>query len=83
MCLGQVLNEQQRFAEAEAACREAIRLDPGLAVAHSGLGDVMLKFNRCREAEEAFREATRLDPDSAGRSRFAATVAKLGCWVEI
>ncbi len=81
--LGVVAYRTKRYSAAEASFREAIRLDPGLANAHSGLGDVMVKFNRRREAEEAFREAARLDPDSAGRNRFAATMTKLGRWVEI
>ena len=36
--LGDVLREPDRFPEAEAAYREAIRLDPALAAAHVNLG---------------------------------------------
>lgn len=81
--LGVVAYRTKHYSAAEASFREAIRLDPGLGKAHSGLGDVMVKFNRRREAEEAYREAARVDPDSAGLNRFAATMTKLGRWVEI
>jgi hypothetical protein len=58
-----MLNDQGRHTEAEAACREAIRLkadDPG---AHRNLGLALAQQVRLREAEAAFREAARLKPD--------------------
>jgi Flp pilus assembly protein TadD len=51
--------------EAEAALREAIRLNPGLSSAHLNLGNVLDDTKRRREAEAAYREAIRLDPGLA------------------
>jgi tetratricopeptide (TPR) repeat protein len=58
--------EGQRHAEAEAAYREAVRLDPFYAGAHNGLGNVLVSLRRYAEAEAAYREAVRLDPSYAG-----------------
>jgi tetratricopeptide (TPR) repeat protein len=52
----------KRFDEAEAAYREAIRLDPTYVYAWTGLGNLLEKLKRSDEAEAAFREAIRLDP---------------------
>jgi tetratricopeptide (TPR) repeat protein len=62
---GNLLLNQRRFADAEAAYREAIRLDPGLAVAHNNLGNVLEATQRYGEAEAAYREAIRLYPGFA------------------
>jgi Flp pilus assembly protein TadD len=35
--LGSLLIDLKRYAEAEAECREAIRLSPDFAIAHNGL----------------------------------------------
>jgi Flp pilus assembly protein TadD len=59
------LFRQGRYTEAEAAYREAIRLDPALADAHNDLGLVLRDTGRLAEAEAAYREAIRLDPDYA------------------
>ena len=59
------LGDQGRHAEAEAAYREAIRLDPGSAGAHHGLGRVLWDVKRLGEAEASLREAIRLNPDDA------------------
>ena len=79
-----LLYDQRRYADAEAASREAIRLDPGLAIAHNNLGAALRRLSRYPEAEAALREAIRLDPglaiahyslgdvlDELGRSREA------------
>ena len=55
------LSDQKRHAEAEAAQRVAITLDPGQAIYHHHLGLALSGQGRRAEAEEAFREATRLD----------------------
>jgi tetratricopeptide (TPR) repeat protein len=54
-----------RYADAEAAYREAIRLDPGNADAHNDLGYMLGIVNRYPEAEVALREAIRLNPGHA------------------
>jgi tetratricopeptide (TPR) repeat protein len=62
---GWKLYEQGRYAEAEAAYWEAIRLNPASAVARSNLGTVLRALKRYPEAEAAYREAIRLNPASA------------------
>lgn len=63
--LGVVLHATKRYAEAGAACREAIRLDPELATAHVNLGVVLSGMKRDAEAEAEYREAIRSDADLA------------------
>jgi serine/threonine-protein kinase len=63
--------------KAEAACRRALDLDPGLAEAHNTLGAALLVQKRYGEAEVAFRKATELRPDFALASRNLA-LALLG-----
>ena len=53
---------QYRYADAEAAYREAVRLDSGYSMAHYGLGCVFRNTGRLPEAETAYREAIRLNP---------------------
>jgi tetratricopeptide (TPR) repeat protein len=62
---GDGLYDQGRFADAEAAYLEAIRLDPNHAYAHNGLGNVLWDVERYAEAEAAYLEAIRLDPNDA------------------
>jgi Flp pilus assembly protein TadD len=50
------------FASAEAACRDAVSLDPELAQAHSNLGLVHLRRARTMEAEREYGRALELDP---------------------
>ncbi|MBF0179838.1 MAG: tetratricopeptide repeat protein [Magnetococcales bacterium] len=52
-------------AEAEAAYREAIRLQPGNADAHNNLGSLLLTRQDFPRAELACREALRLQPGHA------------------
>jgi tetratricopeptide (TPR) repeat protein len=59
---GDSLYRQYRYADAEAAYREAVRLDPGYLMAHYGLGCVFRNTGRLPEAETAYREAIRLNP---------------------
>jgi tetratricopeptide (TPR) repeat protein len=54
--------ERQRYAEAEAAYRAAIALDPSLAPAYVGLGAALHGLGRHAEADFAYQAATRLDP---------------------
>jgi tetratricopeptide (TPR) repeat protein/serine/threonine protein kinase len=61
--LGQALELQQQWSEAEAEYREAIRLKPEYATAHARLGQVLRAVGRIDEAEAAFRAALRIDPN--------------------
>jgi tetratricopeptide (TPR) repeat protein len=63
--LGNVLGEQKRLAEAEAAHRKAIALKPDFANAYSGLGNGLRDQKKLAEAEAAFRKAIALQPDFA------------------
>ena len=54
--------ERQRYAEAEAAYRDAIALDPALAPAYVGLAAALHGLQRHAEADFAYQAATRLDP---------------------
>ncbi len=57
--------QQEIFRKAEAAARSALALDPGLAAAHSALGEVMAQTSwRWAEAESAQRTAIGIDPDA-------------------
>jgi tetratricopeptide (TPR) repeat protein/predicted Ser/Thr protein kinase len=58
---GDSLYKECRYADAEAAYREAVRLDSGCLMAHYGLGCVFRNTGRLPEAETAYREAIRLD----------------------
>ena len=62
--LGQALQSWGKLAEAEAAYREAIRLQPNLATAHHRLGGVLRLQGKPAEAEVAIRQAILLQPDS-------------------
>lgn len=57
-----VLNQR---SEAEAHLREAVRLEPGLAVAHFQLGNVLEDTGRTDEAINEFQTAARLDSSYA------------------
>jgi len=59
---GDSLYGQARYADAEAAYREAVRLDSGYLMAHYGLGCVFRNTGRLPEAETSYREAIRLNP---------------------
>jgi Flp pilus assembly protein TadD len=55
-----------RLAEAEAALREAIRVQPREASAHFNLGLLLAERQRPAEARDALRRALELDPRNAG-----------------
>jgi adenylate cyclase len=50
-------------AQADAASRRALELDPTLAEAHASRGTALSLLGRHEEAEQAFAAAIRLDPD--------------------
>jgi tetratricopeptide (TPR) repeat protein len=61
--LGEAVRLQGKFPEATTELREAIRLDPGFARAHAGLGLVLRALRNTQESAAAYQEAIRLDPD--------------------
>ncbi len=63
--LGTVLGQAGRFAEAEAALRRAIELDPESSPAHNQLGSVHLSTGDVAGALAEYKEAVRLDPGNA------------------
>jgi tetratricopeptide (TPR) repeat protein len=63
--LANALTGLGRFQEAADACRRALELDPGLAMAQSNLGVALRAMGRPLPAIEAFRAAIALQPDQA------------------
>ena len=63
--LGDALSKEERHSDAEAAYRQAIRLDPNSASYRDSLGDALFRQERYADAEAAYREAIRLDPGRA------------------
>src|SRR5688572_4622741 len=55
--LGQQLMSAEKFEEAAAAFREAIRLDPSLIMAHYGLGQAHMGLKQYPAAVAGFRAA--------------------------
>jgi superkiller protein 3 len=67
----------------EAACREAIRLDPGNALKHNDLGLILFEVERYGEATAAFRRAIELDPgDAVIRLSLARSLRNDGLYAE-
>ncbi|MGF1622497.1 MAG: tetratricopeptide repeat protein [Rhodomicrobiaceae bacterium] len=74
-----ILMALQRDDDAAEACRAAIALDPGLAEAHSQLGEIMLRKGRVEAAERSFGRAVKLDPELAtAHAGHAESLAVLG-----
>jgi tetratricopeptide (TPR) repeat protein len=61
--LGFALWRLGRLDEAMASYTEGLRLDPGLAEAHSNLGALPIETERFAESVPYLVEAVRLDPD--------------------
>jgi len=59
---GRALGELGRFAEAIAAYRRNLRLDPGDVHARNNLGNAWRDSGRPREAMQAYRAALEIDP---------------------
>jgi Flp pilus assembly protein TadD len=80
---GTALLEQGRYPEAERELREAVRLNPGHALAHNNLGWALIRQDRNEEAEAEFREAIRLDPKSGmAHSNLSHSLSNLGRYPE-
>lgn len=68
-----------RLPEAEAALREAIRIDPRYTVAHTNLGVAFARQKKFAEAEAAFHLVVRLDPTgSAGYANLGSACLDRG-----
>jgi len=61
--LAEALRVTDRSSEAIAVLREALRLDPDSAMAHTDLGFVLDSEQSTEEALKEYREALRLDSD--------------------
>jgi Tfp pilus assembly protein PilF len=76
---GNALRDQGRLAEAEAAYREAITLDPAFALPLGNLGIVLAMQGKNDEAEKQFEEAVRVNPrDASAHFNLGAFKAKQG-----
>ncbi len=81
--LGASLDAENRFAEAGAAFREALRLRPGYASAWLGLGVTRFNARDFKGAREALLQATALAPDHAvAWSNLAFAERQLKLWPE-
>src|SRR5262249_30527066 len=63
--LGNALQARRRHAEAEAAYRQALELDPKHVHAYNGLGNALRGLRRDDEAIAAYHKAIELDPKYA------------------
>lgn len=61
--------DQQRFAEAEAAAKTALKLDESLVFARTNLGNTLMMQGRFEEAFEIFKNVNSLEPERAGNWR--------------
>jgi tetratricopeptide (TPR) repeat protein len=59
------LESLKRYDEAEKEYREAIRINPNLAVPHYNLGNLLKDLKRYDEAEKEYREVIRINPNFA------------------
>jgi tetratricopeptide (TPR) repeat protein len=59
LALGAILDDREKFAEAESVIRKGLDLDPDSWTGHYYLGLALSRLNRLDEAEEYVREALR------------------------
>jgi tetratricopeptide (TPR) repeat protein len=75
--LGVVLFIRRDLAGAEAAFREALRLDPKLANAHNGLGLALMDRGDLDGAVAEFKETLRLDPKNSIALTYLASAERM------
>lgn len=63
--LSQILEKLERFDQAEAACRTALRLDPNYAEAYNNSGNLLFRRAQIVPAISSYQEALRLNPNLA------------------
>jgi predicted O-linked N-acetylglucosamine transferase (SPINDLY family) len=74
-----LLSLQERFVEAERACRRALQLDPDLSETHTRLGTILQALGRREEADLHYARALELDPQrSDARSNRASVLTAKG-----
>jgi Flp pilus assembly protein TadD len=76
--LGYLLAGAGRPGEAMAHYAEALRLKPGLALAHNDWGIALYQSGDTAGAVQHFREALRLSPDYADARNNLAAVSRGG-----
>ncbi len=76
--LAKVLIAKQDWPAAQAALKEAIRLEPTLVEAHYLLGGVLYSQGRVRPAIDAYRKTLWLKPDFADAHHQLGLLLKLG-----
>jgi protein O-GlcNAc transferase len=74
--LGMALKQQDQFADAEQALRQAIAIDPSLPDAPYTLGVVLWQTGRGADALAEFRKTIALNPEFADAHYMLATVLK-------
>lgn len=74
-----LLSLQERFVEAERACRRALQLDPDAAETHTRLGTILQALGRREEADVHYARALALDPQrNDARSNRASVLTSKG-----
>jgi tetratricopeptide (TPR) repeat protein len=77
--MGRLRRQEGKLAQAEAAVREGLRLNPSFAEGHFELGAVLLAARRYAEAAESFRRAVELEPaDGAAYREWGRCALALG-----
>ena len=69
LAAGQLLEKQNRFADAEQEYKKALAIDPESADAITGLANVAMRGQRIADAEELLRKLVALHPDDAAAHR--------------
>lgn len=77
--LGAALADRNDLEGAEAAYRQALRVDPGLLQVHLALADLLDRRGKLAEAIEHYRQAVALQPEDVKiRYQFAVALLKVG-----